>query len=179
MPRPSTAAPFVLAILLGPSAGWAQAPSASEGPGKPCEADVARLCPGVKPGGGRIGQCLQGKADQISDACKARLEQLKEIHQACHADAEKFCSNVPPGKGRVAVCVQQHETELSPACRTFLQQARARFTEVKKACRDDAARFCANVPPGKGRVAVCLNEHTPDLSEACKVALAARPAPGG
>jgi hypothetical protein len=37
-------------------------------------------------------------------------------------------------------------------------------------------RFCSNVPPGRGRVAVCLHEHEVDPSEACKAQLVARPA---
>ena len=157
------------ALAAGPLA--AQTAPASEGLGKPCAEDVAKLCPGVKPGGGRIAKCLQGQVDQISAACKARIEQAKEVHQACMADAKKFCSDIPPGAGRVAVCVQQHEAELSQTCRAHLQQVRARFNEVKEACRDDAAKFCSNVPPGRGRVAVCLHEHVGDLSNACRAQL--------
>ena len=162
---------LVLASALAAAPLAAQTAPASEGLGKPCAEDVAKLCPGVKPGGGRIARCLQGKADQISAACKARMEQAKEVHQACMADAEKFCSDIPPGAGRVAVCVQQHEAELSQTCRAHLQKVRARFDEVKEACRDDAAKFCTNVPPGRGRVAVCLHEHAADLSEPCRTQL--------
>jgi hypothetical protein len=158
-----------VALIATPLA--AQTAAGSEGLGKPCAEDIAKLCPGVKPGGGRIAQCLQGKAEQVSAACKARIEQAKEVNQACLADAEKFCSDIPPGAGRIAVCVQQHEAELSQACRAHLQQLRARFKEVHEACRDDAGRFCANVPPGRGRVAVCLHEHTADLSDACQAQL--------
>jgi hypothetical protein len=162
---------LVVAAALTAAPLAAQTPSGAEGLGKPCADDVARLCPGVKPGGGRIAQCLQGKADQISPACKARIEQAKEVHEACMADAEKFCSDVPPGAGRVAVCVQQHEAELSQTCRAHLQKVRARFNEVKGACQDDARKFCTNVPPGRGRVAVCLHEHSAELSDACKLSL--------
>jgi len=162
---------LVLATALAAAPLAAQSAPPAEGLGKPCADDVAKLCPGVKPGGGRIAQCLQGKADQISPACKARMEQAKEVHQACMADAEKFCGDIPPGGGRVAVCVQQHEAELSQTCRTHLQQVRARFKEVKAACQDDAAKFCTNVAPGRGRVAVCLHEHAAELSEPCKAQL--------
>ena len=105
------------------------------------------------------------------------MEQAKEVAQACHADAERFCSEISPGAGRVAVCIQEHEAELSQTCRTFLQQARARFREVKAACRDDARKFCTNVPPGRGRVAVCLHEHAADLTDACRSELEEKPAP--
>jgi cysteine rich repeat protein len=162
---------LVVATALSAATLAAQMPSGSEGLGKPCADDVAKLCPGVKPGGGRIVRCLQGKADQISAACKARMEQAKEVHQACMADAEKLCSNIPPGAGRVAVCIQQHEAELSQTCRTHIQQVRTRFNEVKEACRDDAGKFCSNVPPGRGRVAVCLHEHAAELSDGCKAQL--------
>ena len=162
---------IVVAIALAATPVAAQPAPANEGLGKPCADDVAKLCPGVKPGGGRIARCLQGKADQISAACKERMEQAKEVHQACLADAEKFCSDVPPGQGRVAVCVQQHEAELSPTCRTHLQHVRARLMEVKAACQDDARKFCTNVPPGRGRVAVCLHEHATELSDGCKAQL--------
>ncbi|HUM12995.1 MAG TPA: hypothetical protein VLT82_18750 [Myxococcaceae bacterium] len=168
---PRQAAVLVIALLALPV--LAQAPSAGEALGKPCGQDVARLCPGVKPGGGRIARCLQGKADQVSDPCKARMEQAKEVHQACHADAEKLCSDVPPGAGRVAVCIQSHEAELSPTCRNHLQAMRGRFKEVKAACQEDARRLCTNVPPGRGRVAVCLHEREQDLGEACRAALGA------
>jgi hypothetical protein len=174
MPRRSaTATLLVLTVLVASAAARAQSAPPSEGLGKPCQQDVARLCPGVKPGGGRIAACLQGKADEISEACKARIEQAKEVNQACHADAEKFCNDVPPGHGRVAVCIQDHEAELSQACRTHLQQVRARIKEVKAACQDDARKFCTNVPPGRGRVAVCLHEHAPDLCGACRQQLGA------
>lgn len=38
-----------------------------------CKADIKKLCPGVKPGGGRIAECLKDKKDQMSDECKADL----------------------------------------------------------------------------------------------------------
>ena len=39
---------------------------------------------------------------------------------------------------------------------------------MHRACATDVEKFCKDVPPGHGRVAVCLNEHANDLSATCK-----------
>lgn len=41
-----------------------------------CKTDVETLCAGVQPGGGRIGQCLREKADQVSAPCKNALSEV-------------------------------------------------------------------------------------------------------
>lgn len=38
-----------------------------------CEADVAKLCAGVQPGGGRIQQCLARHKSEVSDGCKQAI----------------------------------------------------------------------------------------------------------
>ncbi len=65
-------APLLLALAaaaLAPSAFAAERGRVTEA----CKADIKKLCPGVKPGGGRIAECLKDKKDQMSDECKADL----------------------------------------------------------------------------------------------------------
>jgi hypothetical protein len=47
-----------------------------------CKPDVARLCSGVAPGGGRIVACLQSHPAEISPACKVHLDQRAAKHAA-------------------------------------------------------------------------------------------------
>lgn len=74
--------------LMGPAAAAANAQSAA--PASPpavtpaqaqalrtaCETDVAKLCAGIQPGGGRLVMCLREKQEQVSPPCKASLGAL-------------------------------------------------------------------------------------------------------
>ncbi|HEY1782533.1 MAG TPA: cysteine rich repeat-containing protein [Roseiarcus sp.] len=44
---------------------------------KYCKADVARLCPGVQPGGGRIIACLKAHKEEMSIGCGKALQGMK------------------------------------------------------------------------------------------------------
>jgi hypothetical protein len=45
-----------------------------------CRPDVERLCKDVKPGGGRIRECLKAHAPELSDTCKAAIKEAREHH---------------------------------------------------------------------------------------------------
>ncbi len=42
-----------------------------------CKSDVARLCPGVEPGGGRIIGCLKEHKMEMSVGCAKALQKMK------------------------------------------------------------------------------------------------------
>jgi len=44
---------------------------------KYCKADVARLCPGVQMGGGRIIACLKAHKEEVSIGCGKALQGMK------------------------------------------------------------------------------------------------------
>lgn len=46
--------------------------------GKACAADREKFCAGVKPGEGRLRDCLQKNLKNLSEGCKARQEKAKE-----------------------------------------------------------------------------------------------------
>ena len=45
-----------------------------------CRPDVERLCKDVKPGGGRIRECLKAHQAELSDTCKAAVKDAREHH---------------------------------------------------------------------------------------------------
>jgi hypothetical protein len=44
---------------------------------KYCKADVARLCPGVQMGGGRIVACLKEHKEEVSIGCGKAIQAMK------------------------------------------------------------------------------------------------------
>jgi hypothetical protein len=47
--------------------------AADQGPRAACQADVAKLCSDIQPGGGRIVSCLRQKEAQVSASCKEAM----------------------------------------------------------------------------------------------------------
>jgi hypothetical protein len=46
-----------------------------------CKADIAKLCVGLEPGGGRIRECLKTNRDKLSDDCKAAIAAARQARQ--------------------------------------------------------------------------------------------------
>ncbi|WP_137044488.1 cysteine rich repeat-containing protein [Pseudolabrys sp. FHR47] len=65
---------IAFAALVPPAAAQSMPPEALR---QACGGDVRKLCAGVKPGEGRIVQCLAAKPDQVSPACKSALQQAQ------------------------------------------------------------------------------------------------------
>jgi Cysteine rich repeat len=87
-------------------------------PGKACKADLAAACPGVEPGQGRILACLEGKTDQLSQACKDDVsKKFNALYKACRPDAEKLCPGTEMGGGKLFQCLGDNEKSLSSSCK--------------------------------------------------------------
>ncbi|HUM09449.1 MAG TPA: cysteine rich repeat-containing protein [Myxococcaceae bacterium] len=110
-------------VLLAAPVAFAQ----SSEPGKPCKADLEKICPGVEPGHGRILACLEGKTDQLSPACKDDVsKKLTAFYKACKPDADKLCATVERGEGRVMQCLKDNEASLSKSCKNVWEKAKGK-----------------------------------------------------
>lgn len=97
---------------------------------KSCKPDIEKFCNEVKPGEGRILQCLRENHDKLSGECKQQLaeakekmqEKMKQIQENCKGDIEEFCKDVKPGEGRIMQCLKKNEDHLSNNCKSSLQK---------------------------------------------------------
>ncbi|HVN23548.1 MAG TPA: cysteine rich repeat-containing protein [Syntrophorhabdales bacterium] len=109
-------------------AGWLTVTGAlAQGKGA-CGGDIEKFCQGVQQGEGRIAQCLAQHKEEVSPACKARMEeaakQLKGVQKTCEDDIMAFCEGVKPGGGRIAQCLKANASKLSPQCKASVAQAK-------------------------------------------------------
>ena len=82
-----------------------------------CAADIKAKCAEVKPGGGRIKDCVITHAAEFSDACKARLARVAEISKACAADVKQNCA----GKDRG--CILKNIGSVKDQCKEAFAQS--------------------------------------------------------
>ena len=82
-----------------------------------CMADIKAKCAEVKPGGGRIKDCVKTHAAEFSDACKARLARVAEISKACAIDVKQNCAD----KDRS--CILKNIGNLKDQCKEAFAQS--------------------------------------------------------
>jgi hypothetical protein len=92
----------------------------------PCKADFEKFCKDVKPGQGRLVKCMKEHENELSPACRDKIEvdreKAQEFIKACKPDTDKFCKDIKPGHGRIIKCLKQNEAQLSAPCNAYFQQ---------------------------------------------------------
>jgi Cysteine rich repeat len=111
----------------------------------------------------------------IQDKLAARVAKLES---ACAKDIKKYCSTVTPGEGRIIYCMEAHEDKISTKCAfeledaaTNVQTAADALKDAVLACKAEITGVCANVLPGKGRIAACLLSNKSTASAGCAEAI--------
>jgi hypothetical protein len=69
----TTVAAFAVLTSLGASTLPARAQALAY-----CKADAERLCPGVRPGGGRLVKCLKANENEVSIGCAKEIKKTKD-----------------------------------------------------------------------------------------------------
>jgi hypothetical protein len=125
-----------------------------------CKDETAKLCADIAPGGDQLAACLRSHEATLSAACRAAV--LPARHGA-GKEASPIC---PPG----AIASTGAATGAGSADAATTGGAGTGPKKMRHACVADVAKFCKDVPQGRGRIAACLSGHASELSAGCKPA---------
>ena len=92
---------------------------------KACAADIKVQCADVKPGGGKLKDCVKAHYSDLTADCQVAIIRAAAVGKACKADVKQFCADVKPGKGAIADCMKEHATDLSDGCKEAMAKAEA------------------------------------------------------
>jgi len=84
-----------LSILAVPAFA-ADAPSPRGAARAACKADIASLCSGLQPGGGRIKGCLKANRDKLSDGCKSAIAAAMQARKDAKSSSAPAPATTPP-----------------------------------------------------------------------------------
>jgi chorismate synthase len=125
-----------------------------------------------------LGAGASAQSDAASRVQARIAAGMQKLVAGCSADVKKFCSTVTDGEGRLFHCLMAYEDQLSEKCDQTLysaarnlERAIDKIETVADACGSDIEKNCANVPDGRGRVAVCLASKKASLSATCQNAI--------
>jgi hypothetical protein len=93
-------------------------------PPGPCFQERQTICKDVKPGAGKMEECLNNNMDKLSPACREHVQKMTVLWQsfndACKDDLKQFCPQVKPGQGRGIGCLKGNMDKLSADCQKAL-----------------------------------------------------------
>ncbi len=119
----------ILATLVALAAAFTvTASSADAAPSalaKACAKDVKSVCADVKPGGGKLKDCVKEHFSDLSTDCQIAIVKAAAVGRACKADMKQYCGDVKPGKGAKAECLKSHAADISDGCKDALAKAEA------------------------------------------------------
>jgi len=93
----------------------------------PCSDELRTFCADVRPGGGRLLQCLKRNEAKLSAICTQRVNDLQKFVSgpmgACRDDWAALCYHPRASTGRqeMVQCLQANRAKLSAGCQKALQ----------------------------------------------------------
>mmetsp|Transcript_96994 Transcript_96994/g.277531 ORF Transcript_96994/g.277531 Transcript_96994/m.277531 type:complete len:1109 (-) Transcript_96994:154-3480(-) len=133
-----------------------------------CKEDIQTSCKKIRPGEGRLHNCLKSKynskdpAETLTDTCKAavfqsKIEKSEDIRldvaakSKCESEIEKFCSNTKFGEARIQKCLydSRRKDGFGDDCKAEIQSKITNAAsdyrldwKVKTKCLSDITAIC-------------------------------------
>jgi hypothetical protein len=93
--------------------------------GKICASDIKAQCGDVKPGGGKLRDCMKTHFSDLSEDCQVAIIRAAAEGRACKADAKKLCADAKGSQRAKLDCLKSHSADLSDGCKEAMAKAEA------------------------------------------------------
>jgi cysteine rich repeat protein len=124
-----------------------------------CRPDYQTYCSAVPTGGSAALACLQQNSQSLSAPCQ---QAVGAVGGASAAQTPKSAAAPATATPAPAPGSRTPPPPMSPRQEAML---------LRRACSADYQTYCGEVPPGGGRIIMCLRENGPSLSRQCRSAL--------
>ncbi len=148
-----------------------------------CKADIEKVCKDIKPGEGRISDCLKKNIKKISKDCKERVENPQKKNQNKKGKWTNNKKNKRSGnknfKGKDESFLRGFERGFARGYERGFDRgqknkvnnrSKNRQNRVITACKADIKKLCGDIKYGEGRIKACLEKNKKKLSEKCSTA---------
>ncbi len=83
-----------------------------------CRDELAKICPGNRGDGKKIGDCLKDRKnlEKLSEDCRPRRVDMHRIKERCASEITKFCGSAK-ADGDIFMCLRRKNDALSKGCR--------------------------------------------------------------
>jgi hypothetical protein len=116
---------LTLIAALGAALLTAHSALAANPLAKACAADIKTQCGDVKPGGGKLKDCVKAHFSDLSADCQVAIVRAAAEGRACKADAKKLCADAKGGQRAKLDCLKSHSADLSDGCKDAMAKAEA------------------------------------------------------
>jgi hypothetical protein len=92
-----------------------------------CFREINARCAHVRPGGGRVVECVNSHFRDLSAPCQRLVVRARPIAAACRADMDRHCGHIRSGLMRLALCFNSNNRRFSARCRNAFAREAAHF----------------------------------------------------
>lgn len=140
-----------------------------------CKADIEKVCKDIKPGDGRISDCLKDNIKKISKDCKEKIKNTKERRKN---KKHKWGKN-KHSKGKTGPFLRGYEKGFARGFamgfekghkNKFNKHSKNRKRGIMNSCKADIKKLCGDIKHGDGRIKDCLEKNKKKLSKKCSSA---------
>jgi hypothetical protein len=141
-----------------------------------CAPDILLLCKDVKPGNGRMEECLTSKHQYLNSMCAGRRTHPDNLPHTCKDDVAALCPKTDHESHHL-MCLRKHRNKITQQCWDEISALgsdgwemlprRFKGLGVDTVCSSALISACGNIAPGFGDLLDCVDQKWNIIANDC------------